>query len=122
MRMPPHAASQPAAAGASSSSGGSTADQKGGAEKKRAPPAASDQQKKDIGSFFRQVDSDADGQIETHELSEYLGSSVGGNDFDTEREIRDAVVGGCTKLNAVDPKLASFFAAEIFSSSSASPS
>ena len=61
----------------------------------RRPPSsaagrASDQQKRDIGSFFREVDADDDGQIETHELSEYLGQSVGGHDFDTEREISDA--------------------------------
>lgn len=55
------------------------------------PPAASDRQKKDIGSFFREMDADDDGQIETHELSVYLGQSVGGQDLDTEHEIRDAV-------------------------------
>ena len=63
------------------------------------PPAdrrrttASAAQRGSIRSFFRRLDADGDGQIQTDELSAYVGDSVGGKDFDTEGEIRAAVVG-----------------------------
>ena len=63
---------------------------------------ASDQQRQEIGSFFRELDADHDGQIETHELSQYLGQSVGGKDLDTEREIRDAAVGVTKAMDGQD--------------------
>ena len=44
---------------------------------------------------------DDDGQIESHELSEYLGR-LGGHDFDSEREIRDAVAGVTKAMDSTD--------------------
>ena len=64
--------------------------------------AASASQRGSIGAFFRRLDADGDGEIQTEELSAYVGSSVGGSDFDTEGEILAAVTEATAAIDGVD--------------------
>lgn len=50
----------------------------------------SEKQRFSIRAFFRRLDTDGDGQIETEELSNYVSTSVGGHDFDERHEITAA--------------------------------
>ena len=52
---------------------------------------ASETQREEIRSFFSSLDADGDGQVRGDELGAYVASSVGGQDFDTDVEVQDAV-------------------------------
>lgn len=62
----------------------------------------SDKQRFSIRAFFRRLDVDGDGQIETDELSAYVGSSVGGNDFDEASEIAAAAASTTALIDGGD--------------------
>eukprot|EP00232_Nephroselmis_pyriformis_P020067 CAMPEP_0182900354 /NCGR_PEP_ID=MMETSP0034_2-20130328/28784_1 /TAXON_ID=156128 /ORGANISM="Nephroselmis pyriformis, Strain CCMP717" /LENGTH=406 /DNA_ID=CAMNT_0025034555 /DNA_START=152 /DNA_END=1369 /DNA_ORIENTATION=+ len=47
------------------------------------------EQSENLKSFFKNLDHDGDGQIESDEVASYIGSSVGGSDFDSPKEIKD---------------------------------
>jgi Ca2+-binding EF-hand superfamily protein len=44
-----------------------------------------------LSSFFNAMDEDGDGQIQASEASRYLTETVGGESFDTPKEIRQGV-------------------------------
>ena len=62
----------------------------------------SDKQRFSIRAFFRRLDVDGDGQIETDELSAYVGTSVGGNDFDEASEIAAAAASTTALIDGGD--------------------
>jgi hypothetical protein len=65
------------------------------------PRAATAAHRRSFRSFFRALDKDDDGQIERAELTDAI-RGVGGDDFDTEREIRDAVRATTKKIDGAD--------------------
>lgn len=62
----------------------------------------SDKQRFSIRAFFRRLDADGDGQIETDELSAYVGNSVGGKDFDEASEIAAAAASTTALIDGGD--------------------
>ena len=44
-----------------------------------------------LSTFFNAMDEDGDGQIQAEEASHYLAGKVGGESFDTAKEIRQGV-------------------------------
>jgi hypothetical protein len=62
----------------------------------------SDKQRFSIRAFFRRLDADGDGQIETDELSAYVGNSVGGLDFDEASEIAAAAASTTALIDGGD--------------------
>mmetsp|Transcript_37328 Transcript_37328/g.70107 ORF Transcript_37328/g.70107 Transcript_37328/m.70107 type:complete len:749 (-) Transcript_37328:375-2621(-) len=64
------------------------------------------QQQEGLTSFFKKVDHNGDGQIQRQEVSKYLGGSIGGADFDTEKEITEGVERFISSVDSEDLGLA----------------
>lgn len=58
--------------------------------------------KRASNAFFKSLDTNANGQIDSTEASAYIGEHIGGSDYDTQQELTQAVHQLMQKLDGAD--------------------
>lgn len=71
-------------------------------EETKKPTLGPEAQGQGLSSFFRALDGDGDGQIEEEEARLYIKDVVGGDDFDTRREVEEGARSIIKNLDSAD--------------------